>query len=592
VTRSVEPMSAVQLRFGVTAVWLLASGILLSISRHAIIGLTMWDADDYLRLQEVRDLLAGQSFFDVTQYRIDPPAGVPMHWSRIADLPLAGLMLLLRPLFGTMLAERVTVSLEPLLILGGSLSAAALIASRLADRRTALIAAMLGSAAPLMLFHVLPLRIDHHGLQTMIGLFAIAACLRQDAIRGGLLAGCLAALWLAVSLEGLPMVAALAALLGIGFVGGGCEASVRFRGFCAALSLAGAVLFALLHAPGAYRLMYCDAVGPAWAGPMALSPALVALLLPFVAHRGVAARVSLLAIAAAAGVALLALTAPACLDGPFAALDPLVRYYWYDNVPEGLPVWRQPIDNAVLLAGFPLVGIAGCLLGWAAAKGRARRDWLLMLALLFCAYAVGLMVQRAGAFAHAVSLPGAAYLLARLLDRIGQWHRAIVRIFASALAIAALSPVGAMAIGDLALSRSGTDKAGARPVRPICTAPCDDFTALRRLPRASILAGLDITPRLLVETPHSYAGSGHHRGRDGIHRVIASFIGDPAIAHRLMIERHMDYVLIEPNGNESAIYGKAAPNGLMARLLGGRPPSWLKPLPLPGSHLLLWQRVG
>src|SRR5260370_41349134 len=45
--------------------------------------------DDAMRLVEVRDLLAGQGWFDLTQYRLNPPDGVVMHWSRLIDLPLA-----------------------------------------------------------------------------------------------------------------------------------------------------------------------------------------------------------------------------------------------------------------------------------------------------------------------------------------------------------------------------------------------------------------------------------------------------------------------------------------------------------------------
>ena len=62
----------------------------------------MFDAmstDDAMRLVEVRDLIAGQGWFDLTQYRLDPP-GLPMHWSRVIDAPLAAIILMLRPLVG------------------------------------------------------------------------------------------------------------------------------------------------------------------------------------------------------------------------------------------------------------------------------------------------------------------------------------------------------------------------------------------------------------------------------------------------------------------------------------------------------------
>jgi hypothetical protein len=55
--------------------------------------------DDAMRLVEVRDLIAGQGWFDLVEHRLDPP-GIAMHWSRLIDAPLAGLILVLRPLAG------------------------------------------------------------------------------------------------------------------------------------------------------------------------------------------------------------------------------------------------------------------------------------------------------------------------------------------------------------------------------------------------------------------------------------------------------------------------------------------------------------
>ena len=60
----------------------------------------MLSTDDAMRLVEVRDFLAGQGWFDLTQYRLSPPDGVPMHWSRLIDLPLAALIGALTPPLG------------------------------------------------------------------------------------------------------------------------------------------------------------------------------------------------------------------------------------------------------------------------------------------------------------------------------------------------------------------------------------------------------------------------------------------------------------------------------------------------------------
>src|SRR5690606_35689740 len=73
------------------------------------------DTDDAMRLVVVRDLLAGQHWYDHVQHRLNTPYGAELHWSRLADLPVAALILLLRPLAGAA-AEQLALWLWPLLL--------------------------------------------------------------------------------------------------------------------------------------------------------------------------------------------------------------------------------------------------------------------------------------------------------------------------------------------------------------------------------------------------------------------------------------------------------------------------------------------
>ena len=73
------------------------------------------DTDDAVRLVSVRDLLHGASWFDTTLPRIGAPQPLVSHWSRLVDLPIAGLILALRPLLGGATAERWAVAIAPML---------------------------------------------------------------------------------------------------------------------------------------------------------------------------------------------------------------------------------------------------------------------------------------------------------------------------------------------------------------------------------------------------------------------------------------------------------------------------------------------
>src|ERR1700751_2243385 len=98
--------------------------------------------DDAMRLVEVRDLIGGQGWFDLFQYRMDPPGGTSMHWSRLIDAPLAALILLLKPLLGMHGAEAVTLYFWPALLFAIALALIAAIARQVSNSTKAQLAAV------------------------------------------------------------------------------------------------------------------------------------------------------------------------------------------------------------------------------------------------------------------------------------------------------------------------------------------------------------------------------------------------------------------------------------------------------------------
>src|SRR5262249_39236531 len=55
--------------------------------------------------------------------------------------------------------------------------------------------------------------------------------------------------------------------------------------------------------------------------------------------------------------------APQCMAGPFAALEPLTRSLWLDNVAESLPLWRRGLGVLIANGGFAVLGVVGA--AWA-----------------------------------------------------------------------------------------------------------------------------------------------------------------------------------------------------------------------------------
>jgi len=575
--------------------WAGISALMLIVSWSHIAQLTMWDPDDYMRLAQFRDWIGGQGFFDVSQYRFDPPHGFAMHWSRLVDLPLAAITLLLSPLIGPVMGERVAVTIIPLLTLGGIMAGVALATVRLASSRAALIAAAIAATTPLVLFYVLPLRIDHHGWQVMMAALTLAACFDSNPRRGGAMAGFAAATWLTVSMEGLPAVTAIAMLHGLRFVieGRRFESYRRCQAFLLSLGLIAIFWLVALRGPFAWGRSYGDMLSPAWLGPLSLAPLIGACFAPIIVDRGLVARLGLMVAAAAFGVGALLWIDAGVLSGPFKTLDPMVRTYWYNNVSEGLPIWKQPGDTVMLLATFPLVGIAGMLLAWCTAHDDvSRRNWLALLFIASSAFAVSLFVQRAGAVSHIYMTPGAAALLVALLAKADAVRKPLVRVSASVGAILLCSPLMTASAGMAVIALTQPPAPPTAAASPACEGTCDAFGALNRLPPSYILATLDVGPLMLINTPHSFLGSGYHRNVGAIHGIISSFTQPADTAHRLMAARGMRYLLIDPDGNEATIYSQHAPGGLMAKLLNGQAPAWLEPVPLPHSRYRMWRRTG
>ncbi|MCU0729641.1 MAG: hypothetical protein MUF41_06035, partial [Sphingopyxis sp.] len=117
------------------------TAVSLFFAQQRIAALETIDPDDALRMVQVRDLVAGQAWWDVMQHRVNPVGGGGlMHWSRIVDLPMATGIAILSPLVGQALAERIIFATMPFVLLLVLFWAVMRIAQRLGDVRIAYVA--------------------------------------------------------------------------------------------------------------------------------------------------------------------------------------------------------------------------------------------------------------------------------------------------------------------------------------------------------------------------------------------------------------------------------------------------------------------
>lgn len=592
-----DPARGPYLRVLIT--WALLAVTMILINFKLIAMMRFGDPDDALRLLQVRDLLAGQSWFDVHQYRIAAPEGVAMHWSRLVDIPIAGMILLLRPMLGTSGAEFVTVIAVPLL----TLLCAMLLLGRLAarwfnDEVVALSGLMIGLSPP-VLCQFTPLRIDHHGWQIVLALVALSGLHARDALKGGAVVGVALAALLAISIEGLPLTALF---LGVCALRGLRAPATRFDWLHAAtlgLALGSAVFF--LGTRGTYDLTtHCDAISPVHLALFAWVAAGAAAL-RFATPRTLAGQLGGLAVMGAGAAAILFGVAPECRGGAFVMLDPLVKRYWYDAIAEGMPFWHAPAPLAAAIVAGPLIGLYGTFRLWRLAKDAPTQLlWLDHMLLLAGAWLIGIAVARASATALVfAAVPSAALILGwvyhlrsvAILPRLGGYALVISLLAPGLPVVLTMNAVNAATTRTIS-SGKAPSIAGIKPGTIGMSACRYDIAgrALDKLPATDIFAPLDIGPDLIVRSHHRVVATGHHRGAAGIHDVIEAFMAPEAEAHALVRKRHTTLIAVCPDIYEPSVYAARAPQGLMAALLKDRPPSWLQPVNLaPGSHIKFWR---
>ncbi len=558
--------------------WLAYAAWQLSASWNQIRWLSLGDTDDNMRLMQVRAWLAGQGWYDLRQYRLDPPTGFDIHWSRLVDLPLAGLILFFRLFTGPSWAERLACGVAPLLPLSITLLAIGATVRRLVHPLAwpLAIVILFCAVAPMQMYA--PERIDHHGWQLAMLALTLAGLTDRRRGRGGVTVGLASAVSLSIGLEMLPYAAMAGGILALRWVWDGAE-SVRLQAYAAALGGGSAFGYALF-ASYADRVPRCDALTPVWLSVMVAAGGLLFLL----ARLNPDSRAVRLGLAVAAGAAIaagFALVFPQCLGRPEQVSDELARS-WLANVKEARPIYTHPFRLAFPVGALPVIG----LIGAAVAERRARGtdQWINWLAASLFALFAALMLlwqMRAGPAAALLAVPGATALGALLMPMAHNHRAAFVRV---------VGTVGAFMLVTGLFSWWVVKYLPVDPPSPYrarvaaATGDCmrtSRLLALDRYPRALVFTMVDLGPRLITITHHDAVAGPYHRNGDAILDVQHAFSRTPAEARGIIKRHRATLLLLCPNMAESTIYRSRNPGGFYDLLARGRTFDWLEPLPLP-----------
>ena len=544
--------------------------------------------DDAMRLVEVRDLIGGQGWFDMFQYRMDPPGGTSMHWSRLIDAPLAGLILLLKPLLGMHNAQALTLYFWPTLLFAVALVLIAAIARQMSNSTTPVIAAVVLAVLSLpALVHFRAGAIDHHNAQIvlLLALVLMTTQIEQSAVKAAL-GGLMASLSLAIGIEMLPAIAAIGlAVFGL-FVWRGAPVARQVGAFGAGLAASSLLLAPALLPLSSLTAPVCDAFG----GPVLLLTVgggiSLMLMVRIDRHR------STLRMRAVSGATLaivlvgsfLALFSR-CIASPFGHLDPIVISLWVYNVGEAISFARMLQHFPERVASyyvFPVMTMGLAAMALIRSYPAERFRWIVASGTLAALIGFGFLQMRGLAAASMVAAPVFAASLGILWPRFAFGPRLLL---VSVLA----SPFSLLVAG---ISAKPMIDAIFTPEELGDLSPCrslSDVASLKQLPKGRVMAPLDLGPAILAETGHDVFAGPYHRNNDGNTAFLRLMLAPLPTAQQILSDRRVDYVVTCSAAPDRNII-KLAPDGLEARLSRGQTPEFLEPIDLgPAAKISAWR---
>lgn len=572
----------------ITLIWAIVSALLLATQFRNIAAVIYPDGDDILRLLQVRDWLNGQTWFDVTQYRVDPPEGTPMHWTRLVDVPLAAIIVLLTPVIGNSGAEIAASVIVPLATLWLVLMLIGRISFKIFDEEATGLACLVAAMSTSLLNQLRPMRIDHHGWQVVCALVAVNALMARNARQGGWIAGFAMAAWLAISLEAIPMVAAIMAV-GLWRWMRCWHERTWLVSMLQSIFVSSLVIY--LATKGLpMGASVCDAMAPAPLAAMGIL-AIGATGLDRATHRPFSFALMAFGALGVAAVAVEFTLAPQCTGGTFAELDPLTRSLWLGNIAEGRPIWEGSISLALLKVIPPLIALVTM---WNLI--RRHNDWLgrwhqEYAFLLIVALVVGCLVARTSVYSAALAAVPLGWQLKVWLRSIRTLKEPGKQAAAAAGIITALAPAVPI---SLLMAAAPTQASTITSAPVVAVADCDIRAALPALGAtpARIFAPIDLGPRILLDSPHSVLATAHHRADVAIADTMRAFMDSPDEARAMLDRRGYDYMMLCAGMNEVNAYATIKPDGFAADLQKGEIPDWLEPVENESQNVLVLKIRG
>lgn len=530
------------------------------------------DNDNMMRLVQVRDLLAGQGWFDLHQYRMGFDGGFVMHWSRLVDAPIAALMVIFGALTRSAAAgETLALVVWPSLLLCAAVYFLSRAARSIAGPDAIVPAGFLALVTLLVTGKFSAGAIDHHNVQFV--LTAASLCFLLEARtqpRMAIGAGIAAGLSICIGMETAPYVAC-AGLIAAGSLLLNRTAPSAAIGFGCGFAVTTAVAFLATVGPSAWSAVACDTLSLphlacAAIGGLGLA---VAGLAKARSSSGPIALSILIVTAAIAGVTV-ATFFPQCLAAPYSDLDPR-QQAWIGTISEVRSI-RDILGQPALAAGLfatPILALFVCFREPASSDRKAG----LLLAAVFLSVA---------SLLAAWQIRGAPFALGLATVPLAVWIASCLAAARNGVAGAAigllLACVLALNLSWSLFARQVTAAVAASPAPVAATADCSDrdYQSLRRYPATTVLSDINGAVPVLLHTGHRALAGPYHRNT-GTLLAFDIAAAEPDAARSMLSAHGIGVIAFCTADSDRKRLGKLPEGSLHARIMRNEVPLWLQP---------------
>ncbi|MBT6407181.1 MAG: hypothetical protein HOK06_06215 [Rhodospirillaceae bacterium] len=545
------------------------------------------DGDSYAHLIRVLHLVETGDWFDSAFPRANAPFGTTLHWTRLFDVILIALAMVLTPVLK--FADALFwagVMVSPILHV---LAALALIWATMPifGPTGAFVAGALSAVQFAILNFASVGRADHHMLFIVIGVLAFGFLIRSltatEYRRGeALAAGLFLALGLWVGPETLLFLALCLAVCGLVWLTGGTCGTARNIHLTLGLTVGLALVLMIERGPSGFGMVEYDRVS-------VVHFTLALLLLGFwtVAASGPMKRIVSLAGRLGVGVIGIIVTGavmrsvyPDIFLNPLDQVDPVVASIFH----------RISEYGSIGDTAHFLVYLGGAIFALPWAVWRVKEEWQDSRRWAWVLIGGAMIVYLVLALDWIRwTLYAGLFLSIPLADLIARVDGAVTaRLTGSARVLVKVSAIVFLAIGPFGLGAVGLSAANGGEKSRFC--PMIEISrVLNHAPwgthSRTILASANFGTEILYRTSHKVVSTVHHRNAAGILDGVRILGGhDEGEVLGLVRKRGIDLLLLCPKSDSDSYFLNATDDRILYRRLeSGNPPTWLREVELPAN---------